>query len=154
MFPNEEFAFESVNAPSGVPDQPHGEDQTFQGALNRAIAAQEERPEADYWVGLEGGIEDHGPDDMCAFAWMVVRGKDGKIGKGRTGSFFLPTPVIRHIQEGLELADADAKVFGRENAKHSNGTVGYLTGDEIDRTRYYAEAMVLALIPFRNETLY
>jgi len=45
-------------------------------------------------------------------------------------------------------------VFGKENSKQTYGAVGLLTGDVIDRTRFYEDAVVLALIPFRNPDLY
>ncbi|MBQ0741266.1 DUF84 family protein, partial [Aquimarina celericrescens] len=35
-----------------------------------------------------------------------------------------------------------------------SGAVGILTGDIIDRTAYYTEAGILALIPFKNADLY
>ncbi|MGK0308683.1 MAG: non-canonical (house-cleaning) NTP pyrophosphatase, partial [Urechidicola sp.] len=40
------------------------------------------------------------------------------------------------------------------NSKQKNGAVGILTGNLIDRTQFYVEAMVLALIPFLNKEIY
>ena len=58
------------------------------------------------------------------------------------------------VREGKELGEADDIVFGKENSKQTYGAVGLLTGDVIDRTRFYEDAVVLALIPFRNPDLY
>ena len=58
------------------------------------------------------------------------------------------------INQGKELGEADDIVFGQSNSKQKNGAVGILTNNIIDRTQFYVEAMVLALIPFLNEDIY
>jgi inosine/xanthosine triphosphatase len=132
--------------------------ETLQGAINRALAAQLLMPGADYWVGIEGGVQPAPegaltPGELCAFAWVVVIGANG-MGKGRTGLFFLPPRVAELVRQGKELGEADDIVFGRTNSKQENGAVGLLTGDALDRAGFYEQAVVLALIPFRNPELY
>ncbi|HRH23462.1 MAG TPA: inosine/xanthosine triphosphatase [Candidatus Magasanikbacteria bacterium] len=153
MFPNDEFECTGLSVASGVPDQPIGDEETLQGAINRAERASQEISNADFWVGMEGGIQKR-RDEMEVFAWMVVKSRDGMLGKGRTGTFFLPKPIIELINQGIELSVADDQVFGRNNSGKKNGATGLLTGDVIDRTEYYIHAMVLALIPFKNPNLY
>ena len=48
--------FPVVDAPSGVPPQPIGKQQTRQGAVNRARAAQKSKPECDAFIGIENGM--------------------------------------------------------------------------------------------------
>ena len=153
MFPRETFEIEGVSVPSGVADQPKSDHETFTGAWNRAVHASMHQAAADFWVGMEGGIEDKN-DEMGSFAWMVVKAKTGKFGKGRTGTFFLPPKVAELIKQGKELGEADDIVFGRTNSKQENGAIGILTHDMVDRTEYYTTAVMLALIPFKNEHLY
>ena len=153
MFPNEEFEVEGVAAESGVSDQPFGDEETLRGAQNRVASARAMQPDADYWVGLEGGIEKKGAD-MIAFAWMVIEAKDGLTGKGKTGAFFLPPAIAALVNTGIELSEADDIVFKRENSKHTNGAVGLLTDNVIGREVYYSDAIVFALIPFKNPELY
>lgn len=153
MFPEIIFEVIGVSAPSGVPDQPTSEDETIRGATNRANNASKLSPDADFWVGIEGGIEDSN-SDMFSFAWIVVKDKTGKLGRGRTGTFFLPQKVADVIRAGHELGEADDIVFGVKNSKQQNGAVGILTGDAITRTSLYEQAMIFALIPFKNEGLY
>lgn len=153
MFPQESFTVRGESVSSGVPDQPANDAETLRGAGNRARNAQAAYPEADYWVGLEGGIALDG-DDMQTFAWVVIRGKDGRQGKGRTGALFLPPAVARLVQAGKELGEADDIVFGKTNSKQANGATGLLTGDIITRADSYCSAVVLALIPFNHPDLY
>lgn len=153
MYPKRKFSAVGVNVKSGVSDQPTSDEEIFKGALNRAKNARKEVPKADYWVGIEGGVEhiNHGTE---TFAWIVIISKKGKQGKGRTGSFFLPKKVVELIKEGKELGEADDIVFGRKNSKQANGAVGILTGDVLTRTTFYVPAVILALIPFKNPRLY
>jgi inosine/xanthosine triphosphatase len=140
-----------------VSDQPGSDGETLRGALNRAANAAAAAPEADYWAGIEGGIEER-DGEMAGYAWIVVRGQglagSSRTGKGRTGTFFLPRRVAELVRQGLELGDADDAVFGRSNSKQENGAVGILTGNVVDRAELYEQAVVLALIPFKNPELY
>jgi inosine/xanthosine triphosphatase len=153
MFPGEQFEIEGVSVASGVNDQPRSDEETLQGALNRVSNAHREHPDADFYIGIEGGIEEKN-GEMEVFAWVVAKSKDGRIGRGRAGTFFLPQKMAELIRQGKELGEVDDIVFGRTNSKQKDGTVGALTGDMIDRTEYYVHPMILALIPFKNEALY
>lgn len=153
LFPDETFIFESVAVPLGVSEQPMSDDETFAGALFRAQTAREEVQDAGYYVGLEGGIEEIG-DELQAFGWMVVLSHDSKIGKARTSTFVLPYAVAEMIRDGKELGEADDVVFGKTNSKLDQGAVGILTHGLIDRAHYYAEAVIMALIPFKNPEYY
>ncbi|OTA08420.1 hypothetical protein A9Z42_0001000 [Trichoderma parareesei] len=74
MFPSTEFSFTGLSVPSGVADQPMTDAETLQGARNRAQNARDAEPRADYWVGIEGGVDDIG-GAMETFAWVVVLGR-------------------------------------------------------------------------------
>jgi inosine/xanthosine triphosphatase len=151
MFPSEQFAARGISLPSGVSDQPMSDEETLRGALNRAQNARTALPDADYWVGIEGGCETrHG--ELMAFAWIVIV-SPAQTGKGRTGAFCLPREIADLVRQGVELGEADDRVFGRSNSKQMNGAIGILTGDVIDRAQYYEEAVILALIPFKNPAL-
>ena len=152
MFPDDKFSFEGISVPSGVSDQPMSEDETLTGAKNRAKNVSK-KTNADYYVGIEGGLREHDGRLEC-FAWMIVQNQKGSVGMGRTGSFFLPDKVAELVREGMELGDADDRVFGNTNSKQKNGAVGLLTNDVITRTKYYVEALSLALIPFVQPDLY
>jgi inosine/xanthosine triphosphatase len=151
LFSQATLEVDGVNVPSGVSDQPMSDAETLQGARQRAANARRARPDADYWVGIEGGVEEI-DGALLVFAWIVVE-SDERSGRGRTGTFILPDEVARLVHDGMELGEADDAVFGRSNSKQDNGAVGILTGDVIDRTAYYAHAMTLALIPFANPAL-
>lgn len=152
VFPGIPLEVISCNAESGVSDQPMSDQETLQGAKNRALYCREASPAADYWVGIEGGCQ-FDASSLEAFAWMAVL-SNTQQGQARTAAFHLPPAVTDLIKQGYELGDADDQVFGHTNSKQSIGAVGILTRDLIDRKAYYEHAMVLALIPFMHPEYY
>ncbi len=152
MFPTEEVKVLSVERQVTISMQPMTSAETLQGACERASNARLAQPDADYWMGIEGGVEDT-PEGMELFAWVVVLDRD-REGKGRTGMFYLPEKLRDLVRGGMELGEADDLVFGRSNSKQANGAVGLLTEDAITRTTYYIPAVIFALIPFKNPKLY
>jgi inosine/xanthosine triphosphatase len=153
MFPGIEFSVRGCPAESGVSAQPMSDAETLEGATRRANNARILDVGADYWVGVEGGCEARF-GEVLTFAWIVVIARNSDaVGKGRTGAFCLPSDVADLVLQGIELGDADDRVFGRRNSKQENGAVGLLTGDVMDRRSYYESAVILALIPFKNRDL-
>lgn len=150
---NKSFLVEGINAASGVTDQPKGDDETLLGAKNRALSAREVFPEANYWVGIEGGV-DRDEFGMLAFAWIFIQDKNGRIGQSKTGTFYLPKSVAALVDAGMELGQADDQIFEQENSKQQGGSVGILTRGVVDRNEYYRQAIILALIPFLQENLF
>lgn len=152
IFSGTAIGLRTVSVPSGVSDQPMSSGETHRGAARRARAARVALPECSYWVGLEGGVEEeeHG---MAAFAWAVVLSGE-RIGRARSGTFYLPPPVAALVREGHELGKADDIVFGRTGSKQEEGAIGLLTRGAIDRAGLYAHAVTLALVPFLHPELY
>lgn len=152
MFPHYHFTAAPLDVSSGVADQPMSDEETLNGAYNRVENAFAAKPEADFWIGIEGGIAKI-ENSLAAFAWVVVKGKD-LTGKARSGLFFLPPAVQELIDQGMELGTADDIVFGHSNSKQKGGAVGLLTDGVVDRKELYEQAVILALIPVKNKALY
>jgi len=152
VFPGDRFVMRQVSVPSGVSDQPKSDGETLEGAHQRAQNARVKSPDAAYWVGIEGGIEDSSRG-MRAFAWVVVLAEDG-LGRGHSGGFFLPDRVADLVRQGKELGEADDIVFGRQNSKQKEGAIGLLTHGAMDRRELYEHAVILALVSLRNPELY
>jgi len=150
IFPTQDWEVRGGPAESGVAHQPMGDPETLTGATQRALTALALEPSAEYGVGIEGGCAWLG-EDMLTMAWVVICGRDGVTGKARSGSFVLPKQIAALVAEGLELGDADDRVFGQTNSKQKNGSIGLLTGDVITRADYYTPVVSMALIPFRRE---
>ncbi len=152
IFPEREIEILSAGVKSGVSNQPMSDKETLQGAVNRANEIYKLFPEADYSVGIEGGVE-FDNETAVAFAWMLIRSKN-KTSKSRTTTFELPRKISDLIKQGYELGEADDMVFKQDNSKQKNGAVGLLTQNVITRKELYTQAVTLALIPHINPELY
>lgn len=148
MFPGIVVHLRAVAVSSGVRAQPLSDAETLRGALTRAQCAAQLVPQADYWVGLEGGVEDR-QDSMEAFAWVVVYTPQ-LVGKSRTGTFGIPAEVAALLRQGQELGAAVETLYGQARVKQTTGAVGVLTGGALDRVQLYEQAVVLALVPFKH----
>ncbi|MEZ9130853.1 inosine/xanthosine triphosphatase [Vibrio breoganii] len=145
VFPEQAFSFDGVSVDSEVSDQPLSNEETKLGAQNRVSNAKQVIQSADYYVGLEAGIEGN-----ATFAWMVIESK-GQHGESRSSSLMLPPKVLSLIEQGKELGDAMDEVYGTNNIKQKGGAIGILTNNRLSRSSVYHQALILALIPFVNQ---
>jgi inosine/xanthosine triphosphatase len=152
MFPGEEYVHIGLQFDSPVSAQPMNDAETRTGAIRRAELARNTSPDADYWVGVEGGVDEE-PEGMIVYAWVVVLSKDRR-GQARSASFYVPPQIADLVRQGRELGEADDLFFSRTNSKQENGAIGILTDNAIDRQKLYEPAVVMALIPFKNPDLY
>lgn len=152
MFPSEKFEIQGFDVPSGVNDQPMSEDESWQGAVNRAKRGQLDYPQAHYWIGLEAGLTktELGYE---SYGIVAVLSSD-KLGRGKTASYLLPSSYTAMLEQGLELGAITDTVFQLEHTKRQQGTVGLLTGNALSRTDSFKIGVMMALIPFKNSHLY
>jgi len=150
QFPSASLELIPVDVESGVGDQPDSDEETRRGSRNRIEEARRVQPDADFWVGLEGGV-DIVDDQLIAFAWMAIRGRNGKIGEARTATLPLPPAVQELVASGVELGEANDRVFSTINSKQRGGAFGLLTGGLYTREDVYRQALIFALVPFVNE---
>lgn len=148
-FPGAALILEAVSVESGVGDQPMSDQETRQGAYNRVSHSRQAVPDADFWVGLEGGLEII-DDEMMASAWMVIESADGKTGEARTPTLPLPPEVQQLVHSGLELGEANDRVFSTLNSKQGGGAFGLLTDGLYTRGGVYTQSLILALIPLTH----
>ncbi len=150
LFPGTALRILSTDVESGVSDQPTSDNETRVGARNRTMAASNALSEADFWVGLEGGVEII-DEQLMAFAWAAIRGTDGRIGEARSATLPLPPAVKELVDSGMELGDANDNVFSTINSKQGGGAYGLLTDGLYTRESIYTQTLIIALTPFVNE---
>lgn len=143
-----EVRVEGAEVDSGVPDQPMG-GQTWEGARNRARALLDlpQAHDAQYAVGIEGGIE-RVAGCWFAFGAMCVRHRDGREGIGGSPRFRLPERVMAGIEAGRELGDVMDEITGESGTKRRGGAIDFLTAGTVDRRRLYRSGLLMALAPF------
>lgn len=145
-----------VSVDSHVPPQPVN-DETFIGAQSRAIHLKElndkENLNADFFVGIEGGIAEEF-DKWFAFGAMCIIDKNGRKGLGTSPHFELPKDVVDQLLKGIELGDVIDELTSTENSKHHSGAIGFFTKGAMDRKELYVHGLTVAVIPFLHERLY
>lgn len=144
VFPELDFCYQGVSVASDVADQPMSNKETKLGAENRVRNAQQAVTDADFYVGLEAGIEGN-----ATFAWMIIE-SNGLKGESRSASLLLPPIVIDKIHLGKELGDVMDEVYSTNNIKQKGGAIALLTNHQLTRSSVYHQALILALIPFTN----
>lgn len=135
----------SVSIGSGVSRQPVGIESLI-GARNRARGAQE-TTDADFGVGLEGGLLGLLGSYYIGAVCCVVN-RQAEEGVSTTPLWLAPDGLVKRLESGIELGDVMDEVTNSEGTKHSLGAVGILTGGKLTRTHAYEDAVVLALSRF------
>ena len=152
FFTDIQFDFIGLSVKSNVSDQPMPNKETMLGAKNRVTNAILKDSSADFYVGMEGGIE-YIKDKMFSFSWVVISNKK-TLGMGKSASFQLPPKLKELIEDGMELGEAVDIVFGVENSKQKMGAIGLLTNGVVNRTDLYVTPTMFALLPFTRTDLY
>ncbi len=140
-----------IEVESGVSIQPWGDEETQQGAENRARAALAYG--ANLGVGFEGGVIDTYLGLMTC-AWCAVVDPADQCGLGGGGHMLLPPAVQEALRAGEELGPAMDKLIGMVDTKRGPGAAGILTDGLTNRQMDYEHMLALALARFRRPDLY
>ena len=141
------------DVPSGVDEQPIGDDMTRQGAVNRAkaalhdgLAAHAELKEDDevLGVGLEGGVMEFG-NEMWSTVWVAVVDTAGNVCESNGARFKVPELVASKIRSGEEMGPVVAQISGHSDVRKKQGFIGVLTDGFVDRTEEYMAIAKMAL---------
>ena len=115
-----ECIVEGIEVESGVSPQPMSEEETIQGAKNRALAS---IGESEYGVGLEGGVCEIG-GKMFECAWVCIVDRENCEGIGGGLYFELPDKIADKIRSGGELGPIMNEMTGQDNVKQKMGASG------------------------------
>jgi inosine/xanthosine triphosphatase len=153
----EDMTFLTVDTASGVDETPRSLEDLMAGARNRARAMRhllnQKGQTADLYIGLEGGLWEK---ERTVFlqSWAFVT--DGTHESfGSSGVIPLPDAVAEEaFHRRRSLSDVIDAFANQENVRSNQGTWGVLTGDRLTRQESFELALLSALAPFYNHTLY
>ena len=135
---------DAVSVESGVPEQPEGNEETRTGARNRVANARRLRPDADFWVAIEAGI-----DEGSTFSWVVIESREQR-GESRSATLPLPHAILEKVSAGEALGPVMSHYTGIDEIGRKEGAIGVFTAGCLTRASVYHQAVVLALSPFHN----
>lgn len=143
-------AVQGVAIPSGVADQPVGDD-VFAGAENRCQALEKYACDnglvADFFAGIESGlIKLHGiwfnVDCVC------LKDNKGKTGCGLSPAYCLNEEITTRLLQGEELGNVIDDIYGTSNIKQNGGAISVISRGIISRTEHCYQGVLMALVPF------
>ena len=130
----------SASVSSGVNAQPMTEEETRQGAINRAVAA----AQGAYGVGLEGGVHMiAGTMYLCNWGALVT--PEGQLFTAAGAQIPLPQALAEEIRNGKELGNAVDHYFKKQNIRMSEGAMGMLTAQVVPRDALFEHIMQLLI---------
>ena len=132
----------AVDVPSGVPDQPFG-DQTHRGSENGARAALGDH---DMAVGIEAGVFEM-LDGLYDIQHCTIISRDGKATYGHGSGFRYPDRIAELVRKGMTVGDAVHEVYGNTDIGKKQGAVGLLSKGLIDRKTLTEQSVIAAMIP-------
>lgn len=145
-----------IETESGVSVQPVN-NETFEGARRRAQNLRkindEQNLNADFFVGIEGGIVKQ-YNKWFAFGCMCVVDKNSNEGFGTSPHYELPDFVVEKLLNGIELGDVMDEITNEQNTKQKNGAIGFFTNGVMNRKELYIEGLKVAVVPFLHKNLF
>ncbi|ATP41484.1 inosine/xanthosine triphosphatase [Solibacillus sp. R5-41] len=135
--------FEHVDVASEVSIQPFSNEETRQGAINRARNALI-ATHADISFGLEGGVEEIDGLMYCC-NWGAVALKDGTILSSSGAQFALPEKIAIELRSGKELGTVMDVFTNEKNIRHHAGAIGIFTNGLIDRKEMFEHIVKLLI---------
>jgi len=161
LSPNARLEIRGYEVESGVSHTPISREELMQGSRQRAEALCRmlggATSSADYFVGLEGGlnaVEENGQRRVFLESWAyVTAGARGRF--GCSGSIEIPEALAEEVlQRGVELAVAIDRFAGAVGIRDGQGAWGVLTGNRISRQESFRLAVLTAFAPFYNAKMY
>ena len=149
-----DFEVIGIACDSGVSDQPMSDDETIDGAVNRARAALEH---GDLGVGIEAGIKPvrHSINGYLNTTWCAIVDKNNFLTVGSAPDFEYPKKIVEEALAGTEVSASAARLFNvEESALKESGVVGELTKGVCPRPHYTYLAVLMALAPRLNPALF
>jgi inosine/xanthosine triphosphatase len=138
---NENIEVDGLKVPSDVADQPIGDEETKQGAINRAIATVKESG-SDIGIGLEGGIVDT-KEGMLLNNWGALATANGDVFVASGMRIYLPEEVAQGVRSGKELGIVMADFTKKHDVRSKEGAVGIFTNGYVTRMEMFSHVVRL-----------
>ncbi|NLY80860.1 MAG: DUF84 family protein [Lysinibacillus sp.] len=137
----DEVEFLEVDVPSNVSEQPFSDEETRQGAINRAVNTLQ-LTGADLNFGLEGGVRELDGIMYCC-NWGAVALKNGQVISVAGAQFMLPDEIAKEMKAGKELGPLMDEYTKEKDIRHHKGAVGVFTANLVDRVEMFEHIVKL-----------
>ncbi len=129
----------SLQVESGVSEQPFSDEETMNGAVNRARNCLLEKG-ADIGIGLEGGVVKM-ERGLFVCNWGAMATKDGNIFIAGGARIPLPGMIADRLEDGEELGPVMDDFTKKANIRKKEGAIGVFTNERITRADMFGNIM-------------
>ncbi|MDD2891585.1 MAG: inosine/xanthosine triphosphatase [Candidatus Gracilibacteria bacterium] len=144
-----EYVLEKV--PSDVSDMPLSLEVTLEGARNRAMNLRKKGIEADFYVGIEGGVWSV-LDKKVLGGTIYIMNKAGEGHFGISQVMEVPSLIEKMLyEEGKELGPVMEALKGSVHSRSEEGSMGAWSDNMLVRKDEFSLAFKAAIAPFYNE---
>lgn len=138
VFPAAEIG--NLDALSKVSAQPFSDEETMEGAINRARECA--AAEACIGIGLEGGVmEINGEMYLCNWGALVDENERVYLASG--ARIPLPQEVTEQLKNGIELGEVMDEYASKKDVRSNEGAIGIFTKEEINREEMFTHVIKL-----------
>jgi inosine/xanthosine triphosphatase len=140
-----EVVIEGIEVASGIDAQPRTDDDTRQGARNRAaavlLAGRKIYPKIDegraLGIGLEGGVFKQA-NQLWSTVWAAVTDDTDHFWEANGARFLVPEPINSIMKSGKEMGPVVEEIIGEKDIRSKQGMIGVITNDFVSRAEEYA----------------
>lgn len=144
IFDYDPYAFiQATSVSSGVSAQPMTDEETMNGAINRAVNVQKEYPNA-IGIGLEGGVKKLGSTYYIC-NWGALMLPDGHLITAGGAQIPLPDEIARELANGKELGPVIEQYFKQNGLRQKEGAMGMFTAGAVTRIELFSHIVILLL---------
>ena len=146
-----EILFDSSE--SKVHKLPKSDKECIVGARNRSLDMLSKFQDADYGVGIEGGL-DINDQGVFLCTWIIITSKFGKEAVACSPKILLPKKASKLVFEGKRMSEIMQLYVDDKDIKIKVGADGVLTSNLITRKTSTKVAFIYAFAKFMNFKYY
>lgn len=147
-------SFSNHAVPSWVADMPTTLEELRTGAKNRAIYTRRERPDAEYFVGMEGGVyRDYEGENYWLLGVVYIENQEGVWHFWYSCHLEVPKAIAQGIFDGRgrDLEEVIEWLTGVQSIWDKQGSFHEWTDGMLTRREQFIMATQCALAPFFNK---
>lgn len=135
------YNIRSFDVDSNVSAQPFSDEETRQGAINRAKTGAQSTQNA-IGIGLEGGVMSL-EGDLLLCNWGALVDQDDNVVTASGARIILPKSIAKRLREGIELGDVMDEFMNKEGIRNKEGAIGIFTNNLISREAMFTHVVSL-----------
>ncbi|WP_186578338.1 DUF84 family protein [Aquibacillus kalidii] len=136
-----DWEIESVNVESKVSLQPYSDDETLEGAINRARQCAQMSKNL-LGIGLEGGVMEVG-SELFLCNWGALINETGEVFVASGARIPLPKEISKQLEKGIELGDVMDDYTKKTDIRKHEGAIGIFTNNIVSREEMFTHVVKL-----------